>query len=339
MAASWFDESFFLVTKAAALNAITYDGKDWNAETTKQAILAAGMTPEENYVRYSAFEQGIDANRNFNTAQYYADKAAQLNGIVYEGKTDWTAAQVSSAFQGAGLDPVTHYVLCGKSEGLAPKRSSCPDATTLTSADAVIGSLTAGYLTWNSIPGTTVYYKFMTNINDDVMGADIRNFSTMDGLQKASVSQSLAAVTAITGVNFSETSDTSRANLLFGQANLGGDTAGITYMPMYVQGKLTSEVFIDNRAYHSMNPATDTKWYEVLLHEVGHAMDLKHPFEGSITLPTALDNTANTLMSYTSAPTPISWYDHYQNYDILALQFLYGNDGIRGEQGIGSSFA
>ena len=149
--------------------------------------------------------------------------------------------------------------------------------------------------------------------------------------------EALAAVSSITGIVFAETTDTSKANLFFGEANLGGDTAGVTYMPMYVDGNLTSEIFIDNRDYHTMDASSDTQWYEVLLHEVGHAMDLKHPFEGSITLSSSLDNTENTLMSYTSAPTSTSFYDHYQKYDILALQFLYGNDGLGGQQGIGSS--
>lgn len=339
MAESWFDASFFLVTKAAELNATTFGGRtDWNAETTKEAILAAGQTLEENYVRYSAFEPGVDANRNFNTEQYYIDKASQLNSIQYESKTDWTASEVSSVFQNAGIDPVTHYLLYGKSEGLTPTTSSSQDATSLTSTDAIIGSLTAGYWTWNSISGDTVYYKFMTSVSDDVIGANPYEFSAMNSIQEKAVGEALAAVTEITGITFAETDSTAQANLLLGQSNLGDNIAGMAYMPYYVDGTLRSEIFIDNRQYHTMDPESDTAWYEVLLHEVGHAMDLKHPFEGDITLPTALDNTQNTLMSYTSAPTSTSVYDHYQEYDILALQFLYGTDGLGGQQGIGSSF-
>lgn len=340
MADSWFDASFFLVTKATELNTIAFDGRtDWNAETTKQAIEAAGMTLEENYVRYSAFETGVDANRNFNTAQYYTDKAAQLNSIEYGGKSDWTGAEVSTTFQDAGIDPVTHYLLYGQYEGLTPKLSFSEEATTVTSSDTAIGALTAGYPTWNSLSGNTVYYKFMTSLSDDIMGAQPDHFTRMTSTQESAVVQALAAITSVTGVHFAETTDTNKANIYFGEADLGSNIAGVTYMPMYIDGKLTSEVFIDNREYHTMNPTSDTEWYEVLLHEVGHAMDLKHPFEGWITLPTSLDNTENTLMSYTSAPTSTSWYSHYQEYDILALQYLYGTDGLGGQQGLGSSFA
>ncbi|RYF82608.1 MAG: matrixin family metalloprotease [Comamonadaceae bacterium] len=66
--------------------------------------------------------------------------------------------------------------------------------------------------------------------------------------------------------------------------------------------------------------------YATLLHEIGHALGLGHPFEGSDPLPAAEDHIRNTLMSYewndpevgfAPASTPMP-------YDILAIQYLYG---------------
>jgi hypothetical protein len=64
--------------------------------------------------------------------------------------------------------------------------------------------------------------------------------------------------------------------------------------------------------------------YATLIHELGHALGLKHPFEDGVTLPADQESTRYTIMSYTfhggvgvSPMTPML-------YDILAIQHLYG---------------
>lgn len=69
--------------------------------------------------------------------------------------------------------------------------------------------------------------------------------------------------------------------------------------------------------------------YSTLLHETGHALGLKHPFEGGVVLPSAQESYATTLMSYTAfAGAPRSWVDFEPTTpmpgDILAMQWLYG---------------
>ncbi len=66
-----------------------------------------------------------------------------------------------------------------------------------------------------------------------------------------------------------------------------------------------------------------------ILHEIGHALGLKHPFEGSPQLFGAENGFRYTVMAYDS------WYDKNhqfvepstpQLYDVLALQYLYGRN-------------
>lgn len=70
--------------------------------------------------------------------------------------------------------------------------------------------------------------------------------------------------------------------------------------------------------------------FEILLHELGHAMGLKHPHDGAPRLPGDLDNTSNTIMSYN---VDGAYKQTYQALDVAALEYLYGGaeafDGVR----------
>lgn len=79
--------------------------------------------------------------------------------------------------------------------------------------------------------------------------------------------------------------------------------------------------------------APGTYNYMAILHEIGHSLGLKHPFERP-KIPTGFDNQRFTIMSYT-APDKVWWMDPATGtaqfliktpmvYDILAIQRLYG---------------
>ncbi|WP_410498802.1 M10 family metallopeptidase C-terminal domain-containing protein [Chitinibacter sp. S2-10] len=75
------------------------------------------------------------------------------------------------------------------------------------------------------------------------------------------------------------------------------------------------------------NAAPGSYEYLTVLHEIGHALGLKHTFDtdgSGVTMPSNLDSTRYTIMSYnhnfTYAPTTPMLYD------IQAIQYLYGTN-------------
>jgi hypothetical protein len=70
------------------------------------------------------------------------------------------------------------------------------------------------------------------------------------------------------------------------------------------------------------NFAVGGSGYTTLLHELGHAMGLKHPHQGTPRLPPDTDFDDFTVMSYNGSPSGSP--STYQLYDIKTLQSIYG---------------
>jgi hypothetical protein len=210
--------------------------------------------------------------------------------------------------------------------------------------DALLGNLP----NWNYItPGTnTLYYSFSVASN-----LESGNTSLLSAPQAFSASQAAATrgamsyVSQLTGIKFVETADANLAQVHFANANLAGsgttgldsNRIGYSYNGSNVVTKFVaaSYVYLDNAEWAGMNAnlTPGTQGYETLLHELGHMLGLKHPFEGTIRLPATTNNTSNTLMSYTHSGGNHSTFS--QN-DIAALKWLYGGDGLAGNLGVNS---
>ncbi|HEY8617025.1 M10 family metallopeptidase [Phenylobacterium sp.] len=97
----------------------------------------------------------------------------------------------------------------------------------------------------------------------------------------------------------------------------------------------------DSIKTHAFQPTDDD--FHTLIHELGHALGLKHPFEGSVTLPAEYDNQRYTIMSYHDAGDAVwktvrtAGSGLEQNgalvmpstpmlFDIVAIQSKYGAD-------------
>ncbi|MDQ1924060.1 DUF4214 domain-containing protein [Massilia pseudoviolaceinigra] len=164
--------------------------------------------------------------------------------------------------------------------------------------------------------------------------------------QQSATRTALAYITSLTGIGFTETTDGSRAQIHMASINIAdADTMGLcSWMTSYTPPSygttvrdLTAKayIYLDNVEFRAQNAdlSLGGPGYEILLHELGHMLGLKHPFEGDEQLPYEDDHTGNTLMSYDWLDGP---YQTYSPYDIAALNWLYGRDGLGGTYGVGS---
>jgi Ca2+-binding RTX toxin-like protein len=202
---------------------------------------------------------------------------------------------------------------------------------------------------WNWVTTTqnTLRYSFSTTSGTETGNTGISSSLTaFNAAQQQAVRDILAYVQKLTGIVFQETTDGNAADFHFAACDIAGSyTTGLcstSYNYSYSNPSAISSyqaeayVYLDNVQFSSQNnsPTAGGYGYETLLHEIGHALGLKHPFSGSTTLPTETDNTSYTLMSYTSVGGP---YSTFSPYDVAALMWLYGGDGLKGNYGVGTS--
>lgn len=112
-----FNVAEYLLSKAKQLNAEKFEGKtDWTEASVMSVFQTVGLSAWDHYTLYGTAE-GINPSNAFDTKAYMNAKLAQLKAADPAG--NWTTESMIAAFTAAGLNPLQHYQLYGKAEGLS----------------------------------------------------------------------------------------------------------------------------------------------------------------------------------------------------------------------------
>jgi len=170
-------------------------------------------------------------------------------------------------------------------------------------------------------------YGPTTDTTSEPWNARLAFFGSSAQVQAVSA---LAKWSAVANVYFTQSADVANTSgdIRFAFTDVGNAQAE-AYSPGVAAG---GDVWFSyTERFHSF--AEGTYNYMALVHELGHALGLKHPFDSNsdnaTVLPTSLDSQSYTVMSYSAQAGNLD--AHFSFYpttpmvlDIQAIQFLYG---------------
>ena len=152
-------------------------------------------------------------------------------------------------------------------------------------------------------------------------------FSPFTADEQQSALRAMKEVSTFANVNFSNINQTSAnvGTITWGNADLNAGYAEYAYYPS--SHPLGGDIWVDTdyaSSYSTGDHIVDAYMDALTMHELGHALGLKHSFEGPNALTGSEDSYQYTLMSYNASSYYRPYPSSYMLYDIAALQYMYG---------------
>lgn len=188
-------------------------------------------------------------------------------------------------------------------------------------------ALISGYNWWGAATtGRPLFltYSFDTTapsyMSSEFPAAFVASFQPFSAADQSLARNALDQWAAASGIVFIEVA-AGQGDMRFGRYNFAtigeDDAAAFAALPEVsisatwaFESRVSGDVFLN---------ATEPNTLYYMLHEIGHALGLKHPFEDDPLLDPTLDTTANTVMSYNGAPPGA-----LRQLDRDAIAALYG---------------